>query len=65
LVSFSNPNRSGQSALADARREALENDVAGRRLIKEAEREEALAEGKPLPRGALSRLRDTLRRHHN
>jgi hypothetical protein len=64
-VSFYSQNQGGgRSARADARQEAIHADVDGRRLIKEAEREEALQEGKPLPRGALSRLRDALRRHH-
>jgi ribulose 1,5-bisphosphate carboxylase large subunit-like protein len=64
-VSFYIANRSGQSARADAHREALEDDVAGRRLVKEAEREEALEEGKPLHRALLSRLRDALRRRRD
>ena len=62
-MSFYSPGTPGRGARADARREAIENDVAGRRLVKEAEREEALEEGKPLHRSVMTRLHDALRRH--
>jgi hypothetical protein len=62
-VSFYNPNRQGTGARADAHRERIEDDVEGRRLVKEAEREEALRGGKPLRRASLSRVLEALRGH--
>ena len=66
-MSFYNPNNPGPglSSRADAHRERIEDDVAGRRLVKEAERAEALEAGKPVHRAVLTRLRDALRLHRD